>query len=48
MNELMFNNTPARKQIDYWVSEQSRCMKWLLVVYEVMSASFLLLSEWSL
>ena len=23
----MFNDTPARKQISYWVSEQGRCMK---------------------
>ena len=28
INEWMFNNTPARKQIGYWVSEQGRCMKW--------------------
>ena len=25
--EWMFNDTPARKQIGYWVSEQGRCMK---------------------
>ena len=24
MNERMFNDTPARKQIGYWVSEQGR------------------------
>ena len=27
--EWMFNDTPACKQIGYWVSEQGRCMKWL-------------------
>ena len=29
INEWMFNDTPAWKQIGYWVSEQGRCMKWL-------------------
>ena len=27
MNEWMFNDTPARKQIDYWVSEQGYQIK---------------------
>ena len=30
MNEWMFNDTPAQKHIGYWVSEQGKCMKWLL------------------
>ena len=30
MNE--FNDTPARKQIGYWVSEQGRCMKWFYLM----------------
>ena len=28
----MFNDTPARKPISYWVSEQGRCMKWFSVL----------------
>ena len=30
MNQWMFNDTPARKPIGYWVSEQGRCMKWYM------------------